>query len=274
MLRASNAQSTEGERIMKMFGVFARLLPAVVLLLLACGARAAPLDAATQQELLSLYDSYNKAMLAGKIDAALALMSAELRSHAEGNLKSEDDRKEAMAMAEGMTPDKVEVVHTFIDKAGSAARLVTVASKKVPEGVKNADAPPPGTIMRNGMTLGFVKEGGAWKFDEQLFGPDPTEVTGCKSETAEPRDAYDAGHSVSAGGPIVRVEFKPDYTLVVYSVVDEANCAFLPAKGDLAKLKVDPAALVPYAIVSLEGIAHRSDPQKMLADKVEVQAEE
>ena len=123
-------------------------------------------------------------------------------------------------------------------------------------------------------TLGFVKQGGGWKFNEQTLGPDPTAVTRCKSETAEPRDAYDTGRSVSAGGPIVRVEFKTDYTLVVYSVVGEANCAFLPAKAELAKQKVDPATLVPYAIVTLDGIAHRSDPQKMLADKVAVQPEE
>jgi hypothetical protein len=79
---------------------------------------------------------------------------------------------------------------------------------------------------------------------------------------------------MTAGGQVIRVDFKPDYTLVVFNVVGEANCAFLPAKADLVKTGVDPAALVPYAIVSLTGMPHSSDPQKMLATSVEVTPEE
>ncbi len=252
----------------------ARSLMIVALMLPALPATAVPLDAPTQQQLLGIFDAYDKAIDAGKLDAAMALMSTQLRDHAKSHLKTADDRRKALAMARMMVPDSITVVHSFINPPGTQARLVTVASKTVPKTQKDPNGPPPGTVVRNGMTLGFVKQGGAWKFDEQVFGADPTEVTGCKSETADPRESYDPGRNVSAGGPIVRVDFKPDYTLVVFSVVDEANCAFLPAKAGLAALGVDPALLVPYAIVELSGIAHRTDAQKMLAQGVQVHPEE
>ena len=222
---------------------------------LALPAAAAPVDPPLQQELLGLYDAYNRSVTAGKLDAAMTLMSEQMRAHAKGYLKTEKDRREATAMARMTVPDSISVVHTFIDKTGTKARLVTVASKTMPKGQNIAGAPPPGTVVRNGMALGFAKEGGRWKFDEQLFTSDP-------------------GRHVSAGGPVVRVDFKPEYTLVVYSVVGEANCAFLPAQADLAKLRVDAAQLVPYALVSMKGIAHHTDPRKMLAEDVEVTPEE
>lgn len=242
--------------------------------MLALPAAAAPVDPPLQQELLGLYDAYNRSVTAGKLDAAMTLMSEQMRAHAKGYLKTEKDRREATAMARMTVPDSISVVHTFIDKTGTKARLVTVASKTMPKGQNIAGAPPPGTVVRNGMALGFAKEGGRWKFDEQLFTSDPTAVKGCKNEVADPRSSYDPGRHVSAGGPVVRVDFKPEYTLVVYSVVGEANCAFLPAQADLAKLRVDAAQLVPYALVSMKGIAHHTDPRKMLAEDVEVTPEE
>jgi hypothetical protein len=172
-----------------------------------------------------------------------------------------------------MMPDNVSVVHSFIDPPGTHARLVTLATKAVPKGKLPPGAPPPGSIMRGGLTLGFVKEGGGWKFDQQIFGGDPTEVLACKDETASPPADYADGSDVSAGGPVIRVEFKPDYTLVVFSVVGEANCAFLPAREVLAKKGLNPELLVPYAIVSMEGTRHKTDPQKILVDKLDVTPE-
>jgi hypothetical protein len=263
------------ERIVERHTMSIKLLPAMALLLLAAPAGAAALDPPTQQQLLGIFDSYDKTIVTGNLDAAMPLMSKQLRAHAKANIKTAADRKEAMEMARMMVPDTMEVVHSFIDKAGTHARIVTVASKTVPKDQPpDPDGPPPGSIVRNGMTLSFVKEGGAWKFDEQLFGADPTTIVGCKSEVADPASSYDPEKSVSAGGPIVRVDFKPEYTLVVFTVVFEASCAFLPAKPNLAKLGIDPDQLVPYAIVSLDGIAHRTDPQKMLADKAEIHPEE
>ena len=256
------------------FMMCGRWLRVGAFLLLAFPAIAAPVDPQTQQQLLGILDSYNNAIIAGKLDAAMALMSAQLRGQAKAHVKTDKDRREALAMARMMVPDTVSVLHTFIDSSETHARLVTVATKVIPKGQAFPGGPPPGTSVRNGMTVSFTKEGGAWKFDEQLFGTDPSEAAGCKSETSDPVSSYDPDRHVSAGGPIVRTDFKQDYTLVVFSVVGDANCAFLPAKSDLARRGIDPALLVPYAIVTLNGIAHRTDPQKMLAESVEVQPEQ
>jgi hypothetical protein len=250
------------------------LMQLALLSLPAAPGTAAPLDALTQQQLLGIFDSFDKAIVSGKLDAAMALMSGTFRNRIQYHLKTADDRRGALAMARMMVPDDITVVHSFINPPGTRARLVTVVSKTMPKTHNLPDGPSPGSVIRNGMTLGFVKQGGAWMLDEQVFGADPTEVTGCKSETADPRASHDPGWTVSAGGPIVRVDFKPDYTLVVFSVVDEVNCAFPPAKTGLAALGTDPAGLVPYAIVELSGIAHRTDPQKMLAQGVQVHPEE
>ena len=251
-----------------------RWLRAGVLWLLAFPAIAAPVDPQTQQQLLSILDNYNNAIVAGKLDAAMALMSTQLRGQAKAHVKTDKDRRDALAMARMMVPDTVSVVHTFIDLSATHARLVTVATKVIQKGQAFPGGPPPGTSVRNGMTVSFTKEGGAWKFDEQLFGADPSDAAGCKSETSDPASSYDPDRHVSAGGPIVRADFEPTYTLIVFSVVGDANCAFLPAKPDLARMGIDPDLLVPYAIVTLNGIAHRTDAQKMLADSVEVQPEQ
>ena len=253
-----------------------RLLPIVASLLLAAmPALAAKVEPATEQQLLALYDGYRKAVLAGKFDAAMVMMSAELKAKYRQQTRTEKDRREALTMAKMMMPETVSVVHSFVDAPGTHARLVTLATKTVPKDQKlPPGAPAPGTVMRGGITLAFVKEAGAWKFDQQTFGADPTVVMACKSETPDPESEYDMESNLSAGGPVARVEFKPDYTLVVFSVVGEANCAFLPTREALAKSGLNTDMLVPYAIVSIDGSRHKTDAQKILVDKIEVTAEE
>ncbi len=253
-----------------------RLLPVVaVLCLLAVPARAARVDDPTQQALLKLYDGYKASVLAGRFEAAMAMMSAELKARYRAETRTEKQRREALEMAKMMMPETVTVVHSFIDGAGTRARLVTVATKTVPKGQRlPPGAPPPGTVVKGGITLEFVREAGAWKFNQQTFGADPSVALACRSEENEPESAYDTDSNLAAGGPIARVEFKPDYTMVVFSVVGEANCAFLPNREALAKSGLRTEMMVPYAIVSIEGSKHRSDPQKILADRITVTAEE
>lgn len=43
---------------------------------------------------------------------------------------------------------------------------------------------------------------------------------------------------------------------------------FLPPGERVAEAGVDPARLVPYAIAAADGIAHRSDKQKVLASRL------
>jgi len=237
---------------------------------------ARPLDAALQQQLLGVYDSYNKAIVAGKLPEALALRSAEVQKQAQQQTKTANSKRELLTMAKTMVPDALEVVHASINAAGDKANIITVAAKTIPKDAKvPRGGPAPGSTVHSGLTLSFVKEGGSWKLDDQMFGIDPSEIVACKDDRDEPEAAYDTDKSVSMGGPIARVDFQADYTLIVIRVVDEENCAFLQAnKDELMQHGLDPAKLVPYAIVEIEGSPHKTDKQKILVDSLKVSPED
>ena len=89
-----------------------RLLPiaAAFCLLLALPARAAKVDESTQQALLKLYDGYKAAVLAGKFDAATAVMSKELKAKYQAQTRTAQQRREALEMAKMMMPETVTPV--------------------------------------------------------------------------------------------------------------------------------------------------------------------
>lgn len=250
----------------------------VVLLLLAVSppSLAKPLDEALQQQLLGIYDGYNKALLAGKVADALKLRSAETRAAARKEMPTEAARQRFLAMAKTMVPDTLEVVHATSNAAADKASIITVATKTIPKNAKlPPDAPPPGTTMHSEVTLSFVKEKDGWKLDDQRFGFDPAKITPCKNDGYEPESAYNLDKTVSMGGPIARVDFRSDHTLIVIRVVDEENCAFLrESKDELLKHGLAPDKLVPYAMVEIEGSPHSTDKQKVLVDSLTVQPED
>ena len=250
-------------------------LLAALMLAMPPASLAAPLDPALQQQLLAVYDSYNKAIAAGKLPDALALRTAETRTRAQQDMKTAKDRQAFLAMAKMSIPDRLDVRHASISAAGDKARIITVASKTFPAGRQIPGGPPPGTTAQSEVTLSFAREGDAWKLDDLMFGMDPAKIVACKNDKYEPEAAYDANKTVSLGGPIARVDFQPDHTLVVIRVVDEENCAFLrDNKAALVKRGLDPAKLVPYAIVEIEGSPHKTDKQKILVDSLTVSPEE
>ena len=247
-----------------------------ILVWLASGlpAGAAPLDAALQAQLLDIYARYNQAIAAGKLPDALALRSAGNRAEMQKELKTAKDRTEFLSMARAMLPDSVVVQHASLNAAGQHARLVVALAKTIPPGRAAPDGPPPGSTQHAEATLGFVQQGGKWLFDEQIFGPDPTKIAACPDQKFEPESAYDLDRTVTLGGPIARVEFQADHTLVVVRVVDEENCAFLPNREELVKHGLDVTMLVPYAIVEIEGAPHRTDKQKVLVSDITVREED
>jgi hypothetical protein len=251
-----------------------RMFILAALLLAAPCALAKPLDPELQQQLLGVYDGYNKALAAGKVADAMKLRSAETRASAQTEMPTEAARQRFLAMARTMLPDSVQPLHATIGEAGDKARIITVATKTIPKTVKIPGGPPPGSTMQSEVTLSFVKEKDGWKLDDQIFGPDPKSIVACK-DTFEPEAAYDTDKTVTMGGPITRVDFQPDHTLVVVRVVDEENCVFLrESKEGLLKHGLAADKLVPYAIVEIEGSPHRKDKQKVLADSLTVQPEE
>lgn len=246
------------------------LLLSCILLLLGWTAQAAPVDPALQKELLAIYDEFNVTLAKGQYDKAVAQRSAAAQKSFKDQLKTAQDRKAFMDMSKMMTPDKIDVVHSKLSKDGNKASLITTANKVVPAGLKDKNAPPAGTVMTSSLTLDFVKEAGKWKYDSQTFGADPAAIKPCTDVKFEPIEAYDDGSSTSAGGPIARVDFKGDHTLVVFRVLDEENCAFLPDKDTLTKGGFDVGLLQPYAIISLEGFRHKTSKQKIWVDQLDI----
>lgn len=235
-------------------------------------AAAAPMDPALQQQLLEVYDAYNKDLLAGKVTDALKLRSTESRTQAAKEMPTEAARQKFAAMAKTMVPDAVQPLHASINAAGDKASIITLGSKTIPKGVKlPPGAPPPGTVLHSELMLSYVKEGDGWKLDDQMFGPDPADVRKCRNDKYDGEAAFDSNKTTSIGGPIVRVDFAPDHTLIVIQVVDEENCVFLRDNKDgLVKHGVDPAKLQPYTVVEFEGHPHKTDKQKVLAGSVTV----
>lgn len=238
---------------------------------LATAAWAGPLDPALQVQLLRLYDSYNKAIATGKLDEAVAMRSRQAREDIRKDMGSASARKEFLEFSVDVIPDTVEVKRTTLSKDGATAAILVIARRTIPRGAPPG-APPPGTVLANEVTLNFLKEDGAWKFDSPVFGPDPTAIIHCKNEAFEPLDAYDPRDNVSMsmGGPIARVTFEKDYTLVVIRIVDEENCAYLPNRAAIAKSGLNPDLLIPYAIISIDGFPHKSDKQKIWAERFSV----
>jgi len=92
------------------------------------------------------------------------------------------------------------------------------------------------------------------------------QLQSCKVDAAEPRSAYDTHHTMGITGPITRVEFKPDFTLVgIESLDSQELCAILPPRSELERLQVDIAALKPEASITLVAFRHRTDTQRIMA---------
>jgi len=235
-------------------------------------AEAAPLDAALQTQLLQLYDRFNQAITAGKIDDALALRSSEAKKAMRPYLGSKTKRRELAETLADAIPDTIEIKHGSLAGDGKSASILIVATKKAPAKMPKG-GPPPGSIMTIEMTLDFVTEGGQWKLGDTIFGLDPTKIVPCKNPAFEPIDAYDDSKNVELGGPIVRVEFEADYTLVVVRVVDEENCAYMPNREAIEKAGLNADLLVPYAIAEISGLPHKTDAQKVWVDHITVREE-
>ena len=246
------------------------LLLSVFLALFAGGTLAAPIDPSLQKELLAIYDAFNATVAAGQYDKAVAQRPAAARAQFKSQLKTAQDRKAFMEMSKLMTPDTVEITYSRLSADGSKALLVGTAAKIAPKGLKDPSAPPPGTVITSELAVEFVKEDGRWKYLSQSFGLDPARIKPCRETGFEPIEAYDTGSSLSAGGPIVRVDFRPDHTLLVFRALDEENCAFLPSRDVLTRGGFDVDRLQPYAIVSIEGFRHKSSGQKIWGDQLDV----
>lgn len=251
-------------------GVSAFIFTLLLGLMLFVGtAGAAPLDPALQTELMALFERYNKAVLAGKLGDAMALRSAQVLSLFRA--ESKKDQAGLLNSAQMMAPDKVEPQRGTLSDDGKSASIVTLASKTATAAIARAGGPKAGTVKHIELTLTFRREGQAWKLDDLLFGMDPADIKACKDEATEPQSAYDDDKNITYGGPIRRVEFRPDHTLVVIRVVDEEACLIMPSREKLVEHGFRVESLAPDAMIEVEAWPHRTDTQRGWVDKLTVQ---
>ena len=225
-------------------------------------ARARPLDPALQQQLLALYHRYNAAIAEGKLDDALALRSAPVRTALTAQFKTPKDRQDYLDSAKDMVPDRLEVRHASENDAGDKALVIAWADKKLSFGQVQAE-----------LDMSFVRESGVWRLGDLVSGPGPSDIKHC--DTAyQPISAYDTSHGVSLQGRIERVEFQPDHTLVVVLAGNTETCAFLPDRAALQQHGMDPSILQPFRVADISGVAQRNDAQKVMVNNITVHAEE
>jgi hypothetical protein len=224
---------------------------------------ARPLGGAEQQQLLALYNRYNAAISAGRLDAALAMRAAPVRTAIEQQLKTPKDRQDYLDGAREMVPNRLELRHASINDAGDKAVLIALADKTLPSGPAQSE-----------LDMGFLKEAGAWKLGDLVQGPGPAEIQRCRDQSYQPISAYDTSKGVSVVGRIERVDFLPDHTLVVVLSGNTETCAFLPNRAALQQHGMNPSILEPYRIANISGVAGRNDPQKVMVNNITVHAEE
>lgn len=254
-----------------------RLLGFAMLLataLLSPTANAAAPDPSIQAAAMAVYEQWNKAVAAGKLKEAMALRSAKVRAQLAAEAKTPAGEKQLREMLRQMAPETVEVVHAALNRDGSKLEIHTIVGKTMPKGIKAPGAPPAGTKLRNELTLAFVREGGAWKFDTQTWGMDPSKIKPCASTAFDGIAAFDDGSEMSMGGQIRRVAFNADHTLVVIRMFYEENCIFLPARTKLVELGMNPDVLEPWAIIEITAWPHQTDKQRVWAEALKVLEED
>ncbi len=142
-------------------------------------AEAAPVEPAQRDAVLAVYQAWNKAIAAGKLNDAMALRSADRRARMAPDIKTAAQQRQVLELLKSMLPNTVEVLHATQSKDGSKITLITVIGATVPPGPKRAGMPAPGTKLQAELTLDFLRERGVWKFDNQTWGMDPSKVKPC-----------------------------------------------------------------------------------------------
>lgn len=240
-----------------------RALLLLVMLCLAIPARARPMDAATQQQLLGLFTRYNRAVQAGNVDEAMALRTDEVRTALTPHLQSAQDRASFVADAREMVPDQLQVLHTGVSDTGDRALVVLLATKMVS-----------GQQQQDEFDLGYVRQGGQWRLAGMAAVPGPADIKRCADQTAQPASAYAGGQTVTLTGRIERVLFQPDHTLVLLTAGDSEVCAFLPDRAALRQHGMDASIIQPWRVAEISGVASTSNPQKVLVNNITVRRED
>lgn len=225
-------------------------------------AHAAPLDAATQAQLLGIFDAYNAALKKGDLKAAMALRDQESRKSFEASAKTAKARQDLLGMARSMVPNKLDVSDTSLLGGGTEAEIEAIATLIAPPRARGRNGVPKDGVVKQPVTLGFKQEDGSWKFTGPTYGFAPANSVPCDENKAETEAAFDDNSNLSIGGLIRRVKFADNYTAIVIDVVGEENCLYLPNREVLRKAGLNTDLLVAKNLVEAKGHRHKSDKQR------------
>ena len=239
------------------------LLAMAALLLLAAPASAEPMAPSQQQQLLVLFERYNRAIEAGDVNQALALRTQAVQTALTPHLDTPQERADFLNAAREMVPERLQPLHASVNNSDNKALVVLLATKTVS-----------GHPVQGEFEVGFAREGSVWKLGDMAAGPGPADIRRCSDRNYQPLSAYSGGFDVSLTGRIESVDFLPDHTLVLLATGATEVCAFLPDRAALEQHGLNPAIIQPWRVADISGVAEKTDPQKVMVNNITVHAEE
>ncbi len=208
-------------------------------------------------ELTRIFDAYNAAAKAGDVDRMISLRTAEMRKEIRSDIRKKEDRELFVLLGRAQTPEVYEAQHAAVARDGKSATLYILAQYAAMPEVERPRS-------RMEAAINFNKENGKWKMKSLLPLGDPDKVTRPKDLSYNPR-AADLDRTGGIGGRIVKIEFKPGYTLVMVRVMDEEDAIFLPDKEKLQESGMSLEDLAPWNIFEFSGHPHKKDKLKFFA---------
>ena len=233
------------------------------ILVLAGSASAEPMARSQQEQLLVLFQRYNRAIEAGDVNQAIALRTQAVRTELTPHLDTPQERADFLNASREMLPERQQPLHASLNGSGDKALLILLVTKTVS-----------GHPVQDEFDLGFAREGSVWKLGDMAAGPGPADIKRCPDRNYQPVSAYAGGSAVSLAGRIESVDFLPDHTLVLLASGATEVCAFLPDRAALQQHGLNPAIMQPWRVADISGVAEKTDPQKVMVNNITVHAEE
>jgi hypothetical protein len=204
-----------------------------------------------------IYDSYNKAVSEGSFDKIISFYTSEVQNEITYQVKTKQEKKQFLNSAKIQIPESYEIIHFESDKDTQSITLHTIMQFAALKEIKREKS-------RIECDIKFKNENSQWKLESLLFLSDPDKIIHPSDLKYNPEEA-DLDKEGDIGGRIVKIEFNPDYTLVIIRVLDEENAVFLKSKSELLKDGVSLKDLKPWNIYEFSGHPHKSDKLKFFA---------
>ncbi len=235
-----------------------KLLLSLLLIVPVMAAMTFGAEAGNEKELTDVYDAYNGFGKAGDVEKMLSLRTAGMVAEIRPQIEKNEDRDYFVIIGKGQATESYEVQHVEWTPDGEGARLYVLLH-----------LPPMKEIQRKKKadmeaSITFRKENGAWKLENVMPLADPSQIKRPKDLSYDQKDA-NTDRNGSIAGRIVKLEFRPDHTLIIVRVMDEEIAVFLPPKATLESANVNFDDLAPWKMREFTGFPHKTDGLKFFA---------